>query len=116
MYIDVVLVNLILDRKSHPLKVIGIMRIITLPVDDPIADGYNNAAPQEKTKINSAVNMLLEKFLKKERNTALFNVMDELSDEATKNGLTAEKLGELMEWDDDTMKNLFGEGYNINAR
>ena len=91
------------------------MRIITLPVDDPIAVGYNNAAPQEKTKINSAVNLLLGKFLKKEQNTALFAVMDEMSDEAAKNGLTVEKLGELMEWDEETMKNLFGENYNINA-
>jgi hypothetical protein len=85
------------------------MRILTLTVEDSIADGYNNAAPQEKTKINSAVNMLLAKFLKKEKNTALFNIMDELSDEALQNGLTIEKLGELMEWDEETIKNLFGE-------
>lgn len=90
------------------------MRIITLPVDDPIADGYNSAAPREKTKINSAINLPLAKFLKKEQNLALFGVMDELSDEAAQSGLTIEKLGELMEWDDETMKNLFGEDY-INA-
>ncbi len=36
------------------------MKIITLTVDDPIAVGYNNAAPKEKNnKINSAVNLLL---------------------------------------------------------
>lgn len=92
------------------------MRIITLPVEDPIADGYNNAAPQQKTKINSAINMLLAKFLKKDQNAALFSVMNELSDEAAKNGLTIEKLGELMEWDQETIKNLFGEADNVNAR
>ena len=85
------------------------MRILTLPVDDFIADSYNSADPQEKTKINSAVNMLLSKFLKNTQNTALFKAMDELSDEAEKNGLTIERLGELMEWDEETMKNLFGE-------
>jgi hypothetical protein len=90
------------------------MRILTLPVDDSIADSYYNAAPQEKTKINSAVNLLLAKFLKKQQNTALFTMVDEMSDEAAKNGITIEKLGELMEWDDDTMKNLFGEDYHIN--
>jgi len=85
------------------------MRTLNLPVDDSIADGYNSAAPQEKTKINSAVNMLLEKFLKKGQTTALFDVINELSDEAAKNDLTIEKLGELMGWDEETMKNLFGE-------
>jgi hypothetical protein len=88
------------------------MRILTLPVEDSIADGYNNAAPQEKTKINSAVNMPLAKFLKNEKNSALFNIMDELSGEAKKNGLTIEKLGELMDWDEETIKNLFGETHN----
>ena len=85
------------------------MRVLTLPVDDFVADRYDSAAPQEKTKINSAVNMLLEKILKKNQDTALFSVMDELTDEASKNGLTVEKLCELMEWDEETMKNLFGE-------
>jgi hypothetical protein len=87
------------------------MRILTLPVDDSIADGYNNSAPIEKTKINSAVNMLLEKILKNKQDAALSNVMDALTDEASKNGLTVEKLGELMDWDEDTMKNLFGQDY-----
>lgn len=35
--------------------------------------------------------------------------MDELSEEAVQNGLTIERLGELMEWDQETIKNLFGE-------
>jgi len=87
------------------------MRTLNLPVDDSIAESYNSAAPQEKKKINSAVNMLLEKFLKKGQTTALFSMMDELSDEAAKNNLTIEKLGELMGWDEETMKNLFGEAH-----
>lgn len=91
------------------------MRILTLQVDDSIADGYNNSAPIEKTKINSAVNMLLQKILKNKQDAALSNIMGALTDEASKNGLTIEKLGELMEWDDDTMKNLFGQDYK-NAR
>ncbi|MEO6631656.1 MAG: hypothetical protein ABIN13_08045 [Mucilaginibacter sp.] len=91
------------------------MRILTLPVDDSIADSYYNAAPQEKSRINTMVNMLLTKFLKEKENSSLFSVMKETSDEAEKNGLTISKLGELMEWDDETMKNLFGENYKVNA-
>lgn len=41
--------------------------------------------------------------------------MKEVSDEAEKNGLTISKLGELMDWDDETMKNIFGENYKIDA-
>jgi hypothetical protein len=85
------------------------MRIITLTVDDPIAEGYNNSDAQEKSKINSAVNLLLTRILKKEQNSELLDAMDKLSDDAVKNGLTIEKLGELMGWDEETMKNLFGE-------
>ena len=85
------------------------MRILTLPVEDSVANSYNNTDPQEKKAINTAVNLLLEKILKEKQNTTLFNLMDELSDEAAKNGLTIEKLGELMEWDKDTMENLFGD-------
>jgi uncharacterized protein YjgD (DUF1641 family) len=91
------------------------MRILTLPVDDSIADGYNSADPKEKIKINSAINLVLSKFLKKNKKTALFSVMDELSDDSVKNGLTIQKLAELMEWDEETIKNLFGEDYNIHA-
>ena len=91
------------------------MKILTIPVDDSIADNYYNAAAQDKMKMNSAINLVLTRFLKKNQNNELFSLMDELSDDASKNGLTVEKLGVLMEWDDDTMKNLFGESCNINA-
>jgi len=37
--------------------------------------------------------------------------MDEVSEEATANGLTPQKLGEIMQWDEETMKNLFGEEF-----
>ena len=92
------------------------MKIIALTVDDPIAEGYNSAPPQEKSKINSAISLLLAKFLQKAQNTELFDTIEKLSDEAAKSNLTVEKLGELMDWDKETMKNLFGEEYNINAR
>jgi len=93
------------------------MRILTLPVDDSVADGYNNVPPLEKEKINSAINTLLSKFLKTQQDSAFFNAINELSGEAAKNDLTVEKLGKLMEWDEDTLKNLFGEEYHkTNAR
>jgi hypothetical protein len=90
---------------------IFIMRILTLPVDDAVASSYENSPTEEKTKINSVINTLLTKVFKKKQNDELFNLMDKMSGEAIANGLTVEKLGELMEWDEETMKNLFGEDY-----
>jgi hypothetical protein len=92
------------------------MRVLALPVDDSVAENYNSAEPQEKTVINTAVNLLLTNFLKKKQDADLFNIMDELGEEAAKNGLTVEKLGELMEWDDETMKNLFGDSHPVHAK
>ena len=39
----------------------------------------------------------------------LFSLMEKISAEAKARGLTKEKLGEIMEWDRETMSNLFGE-------
>jgi len=87
------------------------MRILTLSVDDAIANSYYNAPLQEKTKIQSVINLVLEKLLKQNRNAAYFKLMDEVSEEANANGLTPQKLGEIMQWDEETMKNLFGEEF-----
>jgi len=91
------------------------MRMLNLPVEDSIADVYNTASATEKSRINSAINLMLARFFKKDDKDALSQLMDEISEEALQNGLTIEKLGEIMEWDDETMKNLFGEKYTSSA-
>ena len=91
------------------------MRMLNLPVEDSIADVYNTASAREKNRINSAINLMLARFFKKDDKDALLQLMDEISEEALQNGLTIEKLGEIMEWDDETMKNLFGEKYTSSA-
>ena len=92
------------------------MRTLNLPVEDSIADVYNKASASERSRANSAVNLLLSRLFKKDNQNIFSQSMDEISDEALKNGLTIEKLGELMEWDEDTMKNLFGTAYPSNAQ
>ena len=87
------------------------MRILALSVDDAIANSYYNAPLQEKTIIQSVINLVLEKLLKQNRNAAYFKLMDEVSEETNANGLTPQKLGEIMQWDEETMKNLFGEEF-----
>ena len=66
------------------------MTILTLPVEDAVANGYKNIAPQEKKAIDSAVNLLLEKILKEKQNANLFKLAEQLTDEATK---TMEQVG-----------------------
>jgi hypothetical protein len=39
----------------------------------------------------------------------LFDILDKTATQAEKNGMTIAKLAELMEWDEETTRNLFGE-------
>ena len=88
-----------------------LMKILALSVDDQVADAYNSAPAEERTKMNELVNNLFNQVVRKNQLNKLFESMDRLADEAKANGLTPKKLGELMEWDHATMVNLFGEDY-----
>ena len=87
------------------------MKILTLKVDDKIADAYNRATGDERTKMNELVNTLFMEVVRNRQTRKLFESMEKLSKEAAANGMTPKKLGELMEWDKQTMINLFGEDY-----
>ncbi len=87
------------------------MKILTLKVDDKIADAYNRATNDERTKMNELVNTLFMELVRKKQTHKLFESIEILSKEAAANGMTPKKLGELMEWDKQTMINLFGEDY-----
>jgi len=88
------------------------MKILALSVDDQVADAYNRAPAEERTKMNKLVNNLFAEAVRKNHLNKLFESMDRLASEAKTNGLTPKKLGELMEWDEATMVNLFGEDYH----
>ena len=87
------------------------MKIIPFNVDDQVADAYNKATGKEKKKMNELVNSLLAEALRKNQLHLLFEAMDQVSAQAKASGLTGEKLAELMEWDEQTKINLFGESY-----
>jgi hypothetical protein len=86
------------------------MQILTLEVNDRVAEAYNRASGEEKKKMNKLIDTLLSEVVRKNQSLELSTLMDKISSEAAINGLTTEKLGELMEWDKETMANLFGEG------
>jgi hypothetical protein len=87
------------------------MKILTLKVDDRIADAYNSATDLGKAKMNELANALLAEVVRKNQAGELFKIIDKISEEASTKGLTPEKLGELMGWNDETLVNLFGKNY-----
>jgi hypothetical protein len=85
------------------------MRILTLKVEDAVADMYNAAQTPEKQKIEKIINNLLKELLKKDQASYLFSKINEISGSVAASGLTIEKMGEIMNWDAATLKNLFGD-------
>jgi len=63
---------------------------ITLQVDADVAQAYQAAADQDRSKLTLLVNLLLRDWFV--RSVSLKALMDELSDKAQARGLTSEKL------------------------
>lgn len=76
------------------------MERIILEVDDSVGKIFNNMSPKSKMQVNQAVSLML----KKAGNDAAFQeyskILDDIGVEALKNGLTTEKLKELLASDD----------------
>lgn len=84
------------------------MKTTPINLKDSTAKQFNELPPSEKSKIEQMVNGILEEVFKRKRVDDLRSVMDTLSEQAQKNGLTIQKLAEIMEWDEQTVENLFG--------
>ena len=91
------------------------MRILTFKVDDRVGEAYNKSTADERRKMNDLINTLLGEVVRKKQTREFVSLMDKISAETAVKGLTPKKLGELMEWDKETMVNLFGEDYEQNA-
>lgn len=85
------------------------MKTLTLNLDDSLAGRFNNLSPQEKSRVEKLISNVLEELFKKNQRDKLFILMDKSAEEAKANGLTIAKLAEIMEWDEQTTINLFGE-------
>lgn len=91
------------------------MRILAIKVEDKIADIYNTINISEKKKIDNIINTFLNEIFRKNSEISYEKLCNEISNEAMKNGLTMEKLAEIMKWDNKTVKNLFGENLSENV-
>lgn len=59
---------------------------------------------------------VLKEIFRKEQTEALFDILNKTAEQAKENGLTIAKLAELMGWDEETTRNLFGEEVIHNGR
>ena len=91
------------------------MRPLTLNIDDSLATRFDGLPKLEKDRVAKLLGNVLEEIFKRDQNKALFDSLDELAEEAKKSGLTIAKLAELMNWDETTTRNLFGEEAVMNG-
>jgi hypothetical protein len=84
------------------------MKTLTLNLDDSLAARFNNLSSAEKSRIEKIMGIVLEEIFKKDQINAFIDVLNKTAGQAEKNGLTIAKLAELMEWDETTTRNIFG--------
>lgn len=85
------------------------MKTLTLNLADSIANQFNSLPSQERGKIEKVLANVLEEMFRRKTTDQLSEIVNDISAQAEKNGLTIAKLAEIMEWDEQTTKNLFGE-------
>ncbi len=86
------------------------MRILALNVEEGVAEAYARANAEERTQMDGLINTLLREVVRKKQLHQLEGISNKIATQARASGLTPKLLGELMEWDKETMRNLFGEG------
>lgn len=88
-----------LNQLNLGINLIDMSRIV-IEVDNLVANAFLNESADKKERISSAINTYLKKvFLIKD--TAEYKILlDQLSDEAQRNGITEGKLKDLLETDD----------------
>ena len=69
------------------------MENITIQVDSKIAQAYRNADPEKKRKIQTFLNVMLNKTVNEK---PLLEIMQEASEEAVANGMTPEILESIL--------------------
>ncbi len=69
------------------------MKAIAIQVDEDIAREYNKTTPEQRKRIESLFTLLVQQELKK---ISLMQIMDDISDEAARNGLTPEILESIL--------------------
>jgi hypothetical protein len=73
------------------------MEKIMIEVDKVSEKAYNKMSPEAKQQFSLAINLLLKKAINKNNYQEYLIFLDEIGEEANKNGLTEAKLQELLQ-------------------
>jgi len=79
------------------------MKKITLQVSDQAAKRFQNMSEKEKELISKEIDRLVS------NRKTLWEIMDDMSQQAQKNGWTPEILADMLEIDKEEMKRIMGE-------
>ena len=69
------------------------MKAVAIQVDEDIAEQFSKISPEQRKRIESLFTLLVQQELKK---ISLMQIMDDISDEAERNGLTPEILESIL--------------------
>ncbi len=86
-----------------------VMRILALNVEEGVAEAYARATAAERSQMDSLINTLLREVVRKKQLHQLEEIAGKIAAQAKANGLTPTILGELMEWDKETLSIIFGD-------
>jgi hypothetical protein len=69
------------------------MKAISIQVDEDIAEQLSKISPEQRKRVESLFTLLVQQELK---NISLMQIMDDIADEAARNGLTPEILESIL--------------------
>jgi hypothetical protein len=69
------------------------MKAIAIQVDEDIAEQLSKISPEQRKRVESLFTLLVQQELK---NISLMQIMDDIADEAARNGLTPEILESIL--------------------
>lgn len=91
------------------------MERIVIEVDDQVAKYFNSAEAREQKRLKGIVSDFLNQLFRNKKSEDIDRILEEVGEKVGNKGLTVHKLGEIMGWDEETMKNLFGKDDTSNA-
>lgn len=89
------------------------MKSISIEVDEETAKKWDAASQETRAVTVQKLSQILKHALGQNQDE-LVHLLDKVQKEAALNGLTPAVFQEIMELDNETMKNLFGEDFRSN--
>lgn len=84
-----------------------------IEVDEGVQKAYKKLSLKNKKQLQATINFWFKKLADDGDFNTYQDFLDKMGNEAEKNGLTLEIFQDIMELDDQTMKNLFGDEFRL---